>query len=133
MSLEHETVYSKADLPNLYTSLEKGRIEHIILADEEEVIDKGDLEIFGQKVHSVKILPKRHDLFYTNHQEAHPDKCHDIGLTNLVVMRNLRGNPYPLDIFACRHEGCNQIITLDPISSDEVGRVARIARSKTIT
>lgn len=113
------------NLHALYSSLPKDRMEHVILKEETELVEKGALNICGKNVRGVKIFPGRHDVFYRNDDQAHPDECHDFGVSNYIIMRVLRGDPYPLDVYVCRREGCEKIMVQDPLSSDEVGGVFR--------
>lgn len=97
-----------------------------------DVVEKGTLVLYEKEVHGVKISPGRHDVFHTRHDHAHPGECHDFGISNYIVMRILRGHPYPLDIFVCRRQGCVAIVVQDPLSRDEIGGVFRRPPSRKI-
>ena len=116
---------TKTELEGKYRTVLQGNAEQVTIEGETGNVKKGTMVLFGETYHGVVIFPVRHDLLHLGDDTAHPGECHDFGLSNYIVIRNLNGNPYPLDIYLCRRPSCSQVMVLDPLSKSEIAAVTR--------
>jgi hypothetical protein len=93
-------------------------MEDIIDPTDTDIIEKGDVTMFGQKATDVVVLPGRHTILKRrdDNNSAHPELAHDFGLTNYVVIRDMQNGtkPYPMDAYVCRDPNCKQVSVQDP-------------------